>query len=177
VGLNIRELIMSKRVLAFGILLAVTVSACTSNVEPGEDVKQSDDDLRSLPGGGIGGGGGGVIDPGPTYCRSVNPSCRLSSYSGRSVVHTDFINAGCGVPQRYVTGNTYDNPRMTVQNCPDTPTVRAIPAKYKNSFYSPVYIGQSVCDNCLPREAGRIYAFSAMGPGPNCGSGCRPPWG
>lgn len=157
---------------------SLALAACSSRVEQGEEATQGEDELRTIGGiGGIG-GGGGVFDPGPTYCTSVNTGCTLKPTSVRTPVHLDLLALGCTVPQLYSTGTSGYDGRMSVQTCTDSTAVRGVVAKYKESFWSPVYVGSNVCDKCLPRAAsGKIYVFSVLGPGPNCGSGCRPPWG
>jgi hypothetical protein len=168
-----------KRAL-FGGLAALgffALSACGSApvpVEEQEVVGTSEDPLICTNCGG-GTGGGGVFDPGPTYCRTVNPSCTIATRSWSSIDCNikGCLSSWCTSPKSYTLPGYLP---MNVANCPDTTAVRSWVA-YSNSRGRGAVFSTSACDNCLSRpSSGRGYVIYTAVSGPTCGSGCLPPW-
>lgn len=185
-------------VSAASLLGALACSAAPPDAPDAEEAAGSAESaLATQPPGG--GGGGGVIDPGPTYCPTVDPLCALCPGTEVSSGFDEALqSAGCAPEKIHVnadqnlktgawvqascTGVT-DSTRICkggithwVSYCPNSRAVAAIVA---NASAYGVSAGSSttLCDKCLFRPAsGYTWVYwNKKVNCPNCGSGCKPP--
>ena len=177
-------------------LLALAGVVACSSTPADVDAASSEDTLKTAAGTGT--GSGGLVDPGPTYCPTVDPLCALCPGDDtKSAFDEALVAAGCSPEKVHVNADSGKNgtwvqakctlpatePRICkggighyVSYCPNTRTVAAIVAN--DDAYN-VIAGSSttICDKCLFRpESGKTWVYwQEKVFCPNCGSGCKPP--